>query len=371
MPASPIRQHYPSQHCVSSDRRLGDRRPSQTVARLGADASLPHEPHSSGTPKPKTTKSGHHLSAYKRTHYGARYPEGGGRGPGGPRHGDEEASVCSSRSTMSAGGAKDPKTQSSPKHGFSRTHDGGFWGYSRPSSVCSTRSDISGTSSAGRSSHRRFPRNKTELNIREDEMDRIKGYSRKPNGGYWKDREHLDPVRARPHSARAHRWEPTSEKLWTPRAAYVRKKLGEFYKAEHEGFDHMHSGGTVQHESEAQPTYEIFESKAADPTKPKPGYTRTYWGSYYRDPDKALEMSPRRTPQSSVPPVSGYTRTPLGGFFRGKTYEGPDQGDIDAEKHFRSLPVSANRQADPAAPGPGYTRTNYGGFYQQEKQYAE
>lgn len=204
------------------------------------------------------------------------------------------------------------------------------------------------------------------MNVREDELDRIKGYSRKPNGGYWKDREHLDPVRARPQSARSHsqshRWEPPGEKLWTPRAAYVRKKLGEFYKAEKEGFDHMHATGVA----DDQPAYEIFESKAADPTKPKPGYTRTYWGSYYRDPDKALEMSPRRTPQSSVPPVSGYTRTPLGGFFRGKTYAENDHGDIDPTKHFRSLPVSDTRQADPAAPGPGYARTNYGGFYQRD-----
>jgi hypothetical protein len=202
------------------------------------------------------------------------------------------------------------------------------------------------------------------LNVREDELDRIKGYSRKPNGGYWKDREHQDPLKMRPNSARSHRWEPQTEKLWTPRAAYVRKKLGEFYRTEQDEND-----GTQFGQKDAGP--DIFESKAADPTKPKPGYTRTYWGSYYRDPDRALEMSPRRTAMSSVPPTSGFTRTPLGGFFRGKTYEVQDLGDIGGEKHFHSLPVGASREADPAAPGPGYTRTNYGGFYIREKQYAE
>jgi hypothetical protein len=355
---------------VSQDRRLGDKRPSQTVARLGADASLPSAPNSTGEIPARTTKSGHHLSAYKRTHYGGQYPEGGGRGPGGPRYGDDAASVASSKSAArSAGGPRDPKTQSSPKHGFSRTHDGGYWGKSRARSVMSARSDVSGASDRS-SSTTRFPRNKTELNVREDELDRITGFSRKPNGGYWKDRTHTDPnMKTRPASARSHRWEPPGEKLWTPRAAYVRKRLGEFYRPspQEEG---ARNGVAVASGADLDP--QIFDTKAADPTKPKPGYTRTYWGSYYRDPDRGIEMSPGRTAQSSVPPRSGFTRTPLGGFFRGKTFEeNPDLGAIEPQRHFDAMQVSPTREADPAAPGPGYTRTNYGGFYIREKQYAE
>lgn len=350
---------------------MGDKRPSQTVARLGAAASLPIAPNSNGAIPTRSTKSGHHLSAYKRTHYGGHYPEGGGRGAGGPRHGDDAASICSSKSSKIGkdSGPRDPKTvdpktMCSPKHGFSRTHDGGYWGKGRPSSAASTRSGGSESSSK-----RRFPATKRELNVREDELDRIKGFSRKPNGGYWKDREHLDPNpgRPRPHSAQpATRWEPDTPKLWTPRSAYQRKKLGEFFRPEQVEMDD--SGQQFSRTGEAP---EIFEDKAADPNKPKPGYTRTQYGSYYRDPDGGIQLTPRRTASTSVPPSSGFTRTPMGGFFRGKPAHEADELNLEVSKHFDALPVNPNREADPAAPGPGYTRTNYGGFYIREKQYAE
>lgn len=293
MPSPQYHQRYPSQHYVSSDRRSGDTKPSRTVTSVASSRS-------------------------------------------------DVASGASSKSSRSFGYARDPKTSSSPKHGFSKTHDGGYWGASRPSSVCSNRSDITGATSVTRSSHRRFPRNKTDLNIRDEEVDRIKGFSRKPNGGYWIGREHDDPLKTRPHSARAQRLEPPGDKLLlTPRSAYSRK-------------------------SDAATTPQ--QSLAAEPTRP---VARTYWGSYYRDPERFVEESPRRTPQFAVPPTSGFTRTPLGGFFRGKTYDAPDLGSIEAHRHFGSLPVSPTREADPAAPGPGYGRTNYGGFICRVKRYGD
>lgn len=269
------------------------------------------------------------------------------------------------------------KVTGGPKQGFARTHDGGFWGYSRSATESSLAesgsfSARSHTSSDLRSSHRRFPRSKTTLNVRHDELDRIKGYARKENGGYWRDREHQDPG-VRPATARpadANTWTPRGEKTWTPRSAYFRKKLGEFYRPEPHDVTRKGAslGGSEMYPDTTVPALDIFDDKAADPQKPKPGYTRTYWGSYYRDPDKGIDESARRTFQSSVPPKSGFSRTPMGGFFRGKTYEQPGPQEPLAHEEF-ALPANQDKKADPSAPGPGYTRTNYGGYYMKEKQF--
>merc|ERR1712224_659774 len=119
-------------------------------------------------------------------------------------------------------------------------------------------------------------------------------------------RRHNDPQIGRPATARppdANAFTPRGDKVWTPRSAFFRSKLMEYYRPEpHDVRKHGHvikdctgvydapsysttEGSTI--------TVDVFDDTASDPGRLKPGFTRTHWGTYYRDPDRGMDQSAR------------------------------------------------------------------------------
>lgn len=178
---------------------------------------------------------------------------------------------------------------------------------SRSSSEASFRSNRSGRARNGvgsRKSSSISSRSSAVEGIAPFPIDQIGGFSRKPDGGYWKDREHADRQR-RPASAPDERMSASNLPLHPQRYAdpmipgpgYIRKFDGGYYKRKESMWDGARK---------SQP--EPDRKAGVDPTLASRNYRRRYDGAFYTS---ARDINGMETPPTDRPGAHIFRSVPL------------------------------------------------------------